>query len=265
MKLDRRNTLKALAGLALCPLCAPSGFAAETGHPHWGYEGAGGPSHWGDLDAASKVCSVGAQQSPIDVDHTIRAELSPLDIQWGRDVAAIVNNGHTIQVNVAPGSILTLDGKPYKLLQYHFHRPSEHTVGGKSFPMEVHFVHQNDAGGLAVVGVLMAEGAANSAFSHVVAGMPQHEGPPVPVSGSWPWKTATAPGMDPNAFLPKGRSYYRYTGSLTTPPCSETVEWLLMAEPVEVAAADVAAFAKLYAMNARPVQNLNRRFILRAG
>lgn len=253
MKLDRRHTLKALAGLALCPLCTAAAGAGETAH--WGYEGAHGPAHWGDVDAASKVCTLGSQQSPIDIDHTIRAELSPLDIAWGGGAAAIVNNGHTIQVNAAPGSTLSLDGGSYKLLQFHFHRPSEHTVGGKSFPMEVHFVHQNAAGGLAVVGVLMATGAANSAFAQVTTAMPQKEGPAVPVA---------AP-IDPNAFLPKGRSYYRYTGSLTTPPCSETVEWLLMVEPIEVADADVAAFAKLYAMNARPVQRVNRRFILRAG
>ncbi|NVO14287.1 MAG: carbonic anhydrase [Rhodoplanes sp.] len=254
MKLDRRHTLKALAGLALCPLCGPAAFAADA--HHWGYEGEAGPSHWGDMDAASKVCTLGSQQSPIDIDRTIRAELAPLDIKWGRDAAAtIVNNGHTIQVNAAPGSTLSLGGDTYKLLQFHFHRPSEHTVDGKSFPMEVHFVHQNAAGGLAVVGVLMKTGAANAAFAKVIATMPQKEGPPVPADAA----------IDPGAFIPKGRSYYRYTGSLTTPPCSETVEWLLMAEPVEVAESDVSGFAKLYAMNARPVQKANRRFILRSG
>lgn len=257
MKLDRRHTLKALAGLALCPLCGPAAFAADAHDaPHWSYEGATGPAHWGDMDAASQVCTLGSQQSPIDIDRTIRAELAPLDLKWGRDAAAtIVNNGHTIQVNAAPGSTLSLGGDTYKLLQFHFHRPSEHTVDGNSFPMEVHFVHQNVAGGLAVVGVLMQTGAGNAAFAKVIATMPQKEGPPVQADAA----------IDPNAFLSKGRSYYRYTGSLTTPPCSETVEWLLMAEPVEVAEGDVSGFAKLYAMNARPVQKANRRFILRSG
>ena len=249
--MNRRNALKAFAALALCPLCKPA-FAAEGAH--WSYEGNNGPAKWGDLDAANKACSIGSQQSPIDIEKSIRSQLSPLGLRWAKSADTIVNNGHTIQLNFAEGSTLTLGDTKYKLLQVHFHRPSEHTIAGKNYPMEAHFVHRAESGGLAVVGVLMAEGKPNAAFSQIVKTMPASEGPPV----------KAAPTINPKAMLPRHLGYYRYTGSLTTPPCSEVVEWLLLEEPIQVAAADVAAFAKLYPMNARPVQKDNRRYVLRS-
>jgi carbonic anhydrase len=247
--MNRRSALKAFAAAALCPVCTKVGFAADA---HWGYEGAAGPEKWGDLDAASKACSVGGQQSPIDVGNTIKAQLPPLNIKWGKTADTIVNNGHTIQLNFAPGSTLTVGKEVYTLLQVHFHRPSEHLIGGKNFPMEAHFVHRNAAGGLAVVGVLMATGKPNAAFAKVVSTMPEKEGPAVKADA----------GFDPNAMLPAKRSYYHYAGSLTTPPCSEIVEWLLLTTPITVSEADIAKFAKLYPMNARPPQKNNRRDIL---
>src|SRR4029079_10664887 len=177
LKMDRRNILKGLAGLAVCPVCTTTGFAAEG--THWSYEGAGGPAKWGDLDAANKACAVGLQQSPIDIEGTIKSQLPVLKLNWGKSADTIVNNGHTIQLNFAEGSTLTLGDVKYKLLQVHFHRPSEHTIGGKNFPMEAHFVHRNDAGGLAVVGVLMAEGRPTPAFGKIVKTMPAAEGPAV--------------------------------------------------------------------------------------
>jgi carbonic anhydrase len=247
--MDRRNFVKSLAGLALCPVCAPASMAAE-----WAYSGEHGPDKWGDVDAASKVCSVGAQQSPLDIGETIKSQMPPLNIAWGKTADTIVNNGHTIQLNFAAGSHITLGGEKYDLLQVHFHRPSEHLIGGKNFPMEAHFVHRNAAGNLAVVGVLMATGKPNAAFSKVVATMPGKEGPPVKADA----------GFNPHGMLPGKRTYYRYSGSLTTPPCSEVVNWLLLTDPIHVAEADVAAFGKLYAMNARPAQKSNRRFVLRS-
>lgn len=247
--MNRRHALKALAGLALCPICAPAGFAADGAH--WSYEGPGGPSHWGDLDAASKVCSIGSQQSPIDIQSSIGAKLPPLQIAWPKKPDMIVNNGHTIQINADAGNSVTVGSDKYDLLQYHFHHPSEHLIGGKNFPMEVHFVHRNAGGNLAVVGALMTAGKANPAFAQIVAAMPPKEGAPV--------KMAAA---DPNQMLPAKRGYYRYSGSLTTPPCSEVVNWLLLREPIQVAKADIDAFAKLFPMNARPAQKDNRRFVL---
>jgi carbonic anhydrase len=249
--MNRRHALKALAGLALCPLCKP-GFAAEGAH--WSYEGVGAPAKWGDLDAANKACAVGLQQSPIDIEATVKSQLPALKLNWGKSADTIVNNGHTIQLNFSEGSTLTLGDVKYKLLQVHFHRPSEHMIGGKNFPMEAHFVHRNDAGGLAVVGVLMADGKPNPAFGKIVKTMPAAEGPAVKADAA----------IDPHAMLPHRLSYFRYSGSLTTPPCSEVVEWLLLTDPIQVSAPDVAAFAKLYPMNARPVQKDNRRFVLRS-
>lgn len=248
--MDRRGLLKTLAGLAACPLCSSTGFAAE----HWGYEGEAGPAKWGDLDAANKACAIGDQQSPIDIAATIKSQLPSLRPAWARHADTIVNTGHSIQLNFAEGSTLKRGDTVYKLVQLHFHRPSEHLIEGRNFPMEAHFVHRADSGGMVVVGVLMAEGRTNHAFSKIVASMPPEEGPP-----------AKAPaGFDPNALLPARQAYYEYSGSLTTPPCSELVEWLVLANPVQVAAADIASFAKLYPHNARPVQKYNRRYVLRS-
>jgi carbonic anhydrase len=247
--MHRRKFIKSIAALAACPLCASPSFAAE-----FGYEGERGPEKWGDLDAASKVCSAGAQQSPIDITGAIKSQLPPLQIAWKKGADTIVNNGHTVQVSVAEGSTLTVAGEKYTLLQFHFHRPSEHLIGGKNFPMEVHFVHRNAAGGLAVVGAMMTAGKANAEFRKVVSAMPAKEGPAVKADGS----------IDPGGMLPAKHSYYRYSGSLTTPPCSETVNWLLLTEPLQVAGADIEAFGKLFAGNARPVQKPNRRFILQS-
>jgi carbonic anhydrase len=250
--MHRRQILKLFAGLSLCPLCAPRSFAADA---HWSYEGSHGPEKWGDLDPANKACSIGDQQSPIDVGETVRAQLPPLRLTWAKSADTIVNNGHTIQLNAgAAGSTLAAGGSNFKLLQFHFHRPSEHKIGGKSFPMEAHFVHRNDAGSLAVVGVLMAAGKANGVFNKIATTMPDKPGAPVKAD----------PAINPNGLLPAKRGYYRYSGSLTTPPCSETVDWLLLAEPIQVAEADITRFAALYPMNARPVQKENRRFVLRS-
>ena len=249
--MHRRQALKLFAGLALCPLCAPRAFAADA---HWSYDGAEGPAKWGDLDAASRVCSVGIQQSPVDIGDTIKAQLDPLKITWDKSADTIVNNGHTIQVNIGDSSVLGYGNTNYRFLQFHFHRPSEHLIGGKSFPMEAHFVHANTKGSLAVIGVLMTVGNANAVFNKIVTTMPDKAGPAAKAD----------PAINPNGLLPAARSYYRYSGSLTTPPCSETVDWLLLTDPIQVANADIARFAKLYPMNARPVQKGNRRFVLRS-
>jgi carbonic anhydrase len=139
-------------------------------------------------------------------------------------------------------------------MQFHFHHPSEHTINGASFPMEVHFVHANAAGNLAVMGVLMTAGKVNRVFNTIVLTMPNREGPAIKADSR----------IDSNAFLPSKRSYYRYEGSLTTPPCTETVNWFVLTESIQVAEADINSFTQLYPMNARPVQKDNRRFVLRS-
>ena len=209
----RRDALKMLAGWALCPLCAPEVFAAD-----WHYEGAHGPDHWGDVDDASKVCGAGSQQSPIDIAGATRASLPPLAIAWKQTADTIVNNGHTIQLNVTEGSLLRVGRDSYKLVQFHFHHPSEHTIAGKASAMEAHFVHQAPSGALGVLGVMMTAGRGNQRFAKIVATMPKQAGPAIKAD----------PAIDPNRLLPSGRGYYSYAGSLTTPPCSEVVSWRII-------------------------------------
>jgi len=250
--MHRRRALKMFVGLALCPLCASTSFgeAAHAG-THWGYGGSTGPDKWGGLDAANAVCSSGTQESPIDITGPISARLPPLD-HWSGRPDTIVNNGHTIQLDFAEGNTLGVGGRSYALRQFHFHHPSEHLVDGKAFAMEAHFVHTAAAGGVAVVGVFMTPGRTNAVFNKIVSTMPTEESPPAPADHA----------IDPNGLLPTRRSYYRYEGSLTTPPCSETVDWFVLADRIEVAESDIERFAKLYPMDARPAQSLNRRFIL---
>lgn len=248
--MNRRRALQALAGLALCPICARTALAAGA---HWGYQGADGPAHWGKIDAASKVCAIGTQQSPIDIEHPIKAQLPPIKIAWHDRCKTIVNNSHTIQLDVVPGSTISIgNNDTFTLVQFHFHHPGEHTFAGKAFAMEAHFVHQNDDGALAVLGVMMNPGSSNAVFKKIVETMPKEAGPPVKAD----------PKIDPHALLPSERGYYRYEGSLTIPPCSEMVSWLLLREPIQVAKVDIDAFAKVFPMNARPLQKLERRFIL---
>jgi len=248
--MHRRQASKIFAGLVLCPLCGPS-FATEH---HWSYTDEAGPDKWGGLDAADAVCSAGGQQSTIDITGTIGERQQPLRIRWGKRPDTIVNNGHTIQLGFAEGDVLNMGNRTYALKQFHFHHPSEHLVDGKGFAMEAHFVHEG-ADGLAVVGVLMVPGKPNAVFRKIVATMPSEEGPPVPAD----------PSVDPGRLLPARHTYFHYEGSLTTPPCSETVDWIVLAHPIEVDEADIARFGKLYPMNARPLQKRDRRFILSSG
>ena len=250
--MDRRNLLKALAGLAICPVCTTNGFAAEGAH--WSYEGAEGPAKWGDLDAANKACGIGSQQSPIDIEATIKSRLPALKLAWSKTANTIVNNGHTIQLNFAEGSTLKLGNTTYKLLQVHFHRPSEHQVGGKNFPMEAHFVHRADSGraggGRRPDGGGQAERRLRQdRRDHAGQGRAPGEGrcrhpSGPPVAGEV--KLLSLPGFADDTAVLGGR------------------RWLVLTNPVQVAAADVASFAKLYPMNARPVQKDNRRYVLQS-
>jgi carbonic anhydrase len=246
--MQRRTFLKTLVALGTCPICAGWANAAEG--VRWSYEGENGPEHWGSLGKDNLACSAGSQQSPLDITGATEAELPALATNW-QGGGTIVNNGHTIQVNVPQGSTLTRGDKVYDLVQYHFHAPSEHLVDGQAFPMEAHFVHRNASGGLGVLGVFLVPGTTNPAFASLAAGFPQAAGGEAP-----------ADGIDPADLLPASLGYYAYEGSLTTPPCSEIVDWMVVKQPLEVAPADIDSFTALYPMNARPVLPANRRFIL---
>ena len=220
-----------------------------AGGPQWGYEGGLGPDHWGSLDPAFGVCSNGREQSPIDLTGAEREALSEIGFEYAPSPISIRNNGHSIQVDYQAGSGIVLDGTRYELNQFHFHHRSEHTVDGADFPLELHLVHADADGALAVVGVFLEEGAANEALAPVWRHLPPEAGPAALVAGT----------VDANALLPERRTTWRYRGSLTTPPCSEGVSWLVMTEPVTASRGQVEAFSALFPINNRPVQPLNGR------
>lgn len=251
--MHRRSLLGMLGAAAICPLCGTGALAAERGGVHWSYEGGNGPENWGRLDHGFGACSAGKQQSPVDLRTSVAAELDQIETFWRPTRLDILNNGHTVQVNPEPGSFMVLDGRRFDLLQFHFHHPSEHTLYGERFPMEVHFVHKAPEGDLGVLGVFIAEGEEQATITHI-------------------WRNVAVEGgsrrveefIDPATLLPADRAYFRYAGSLTTPPCSEVVSWAVMAQPIHASRRQIDAFANLYPMNARPVQDLHRRFILGA-
>ena len=254
----RRDFLMSTSAVA-CPLCvglaSHRAFGSEES-PHWSYSGDEGPGHWGSLSPDYAACSGGAEQSPIDLAGAIQAEIAPADIAWrAMSQYGVVNNGHTIQVNVPEGNRTTVLGKDYAMLQFHFHHASEHTMDGQHFPLEAHFVHRAADGSLSVIGVLFAQGAENAALSTVWSVMPTAPGD-VNVDGR---------PVDPIGMLPEARSAYLYYGSLTTPPCSEVVTWVVMSTPITASAGQIAEFDAVYRANYRPVQPLNRRLLLLGG
>ena len=241
-----RNAAMIAGAASAGALLIGTGAHAQT---HWGYEGAHGPEHWGSLDPGFAVCSDGREQSPIDLTGAEPAALSEIGFDYARSPISILNNGHTIQVDYQAGSGIVLDGTRYGLVQFHFHHRSEHTVDGADFPLELHLVHADVGGALAVVGVFLEEGAANEALAPVFNQMPGEAGPASVVEGT----------VDANALLPGRRTTWRYAGSLTTPPCSEGVSWLVMTEPVTASKEQIEAFRGLFPVNNRPVQPLNGR------
>uniref|UniRef100_UPI00333F521A carbonic anhydrase n=1 Tax=Castellaniella defragrans TaxID=75697 RepID=UPI00333F521A len=232
--------------------------AHEAGTPpHWGYAGEANPGHWGALSEDYKTCSLGASQSPIDIQDTaaIRASLPKLDVHYQPFPLEIVNNGHSVQVTASKGNGFTVDGHEFKLLQFHFHAPSEYTLNGKAYPMEMHLVHQREDGALAVIGVLFKSGAYNPALDRVFSHLPAAKGEP---------QTFANVAVNINDLLPKDRHYYRLMGSLTTPPCSEGVSWFVMQAPVTASEKQIQEFAQLFPEgNARPVQATNNRLVVK--
>ncbi len=218
--------------------------AVEHAHIHWAYEGAGGPENWSNLDSKNKVCATGQRQSPIDIRDGIKVDLEPIKFDYRPSTFRIVDNGHTIQVAVGDSSI-TVTGKTYELVQFHFHKPSEEKVNGKSFDMVVHLVHKSDDGQLAVVAVLLERGQENAFIQTLWNNMPLEKNVPV---------TPPDVVIDPLKLLPTARNYYTYMGSLTTPPCTEGVLWLVMKQPVQIAPEQINIFSRLYPRNARPIQ-----------
>ena len=229
----------------------PKGHGGEL---HWAYEGEGGPEHWGDLKPEYRLCASGKRQSPIDIRDGIRVDLEKIQFDYQPSGFAVLDNGHTIQVNIAPGNSLQVMGRRYELLQFHFHRPSEERINGRQFDMVAHLVHKDAQGRLAVVAVLLEksrEDKPHPVIQSVWANLPLEKGEPL----------AAPQPLDLAGLLPAERGYYTYMGSLTTPPCTEGVLWLVMRQPVGLASQQLGVFARLYPMNARPLQAGSGRVI----
>lgn len=242
---------------------------AEPEHPptsarpaHWGYEGEDGPSNWAALSPVYALCAEGMGQSPINiiksdteggVSWSLDYKTTSLRIAHNEHMEDIIDNGHTIQITVDEGSMFTFGDKTYSLKQFHFHTPSEHTLDGKHAPMEMHMVHQGEDGSLAVIGILFQEGKEpNKNFEKIIANLPNAKGES---------KHITDVNLELQVHIPKDNYAYHYVGSLTTPPCSEGVQWLVLRDPVYLTTDQIAAFASRIGPNNRPTQSLNERVV----
>lgn len=258
MEIQRRSFVRLAAFGCLCCLAGGRALAAAgksegaQGAGHWSYEGNTGPEHWGSLQSDFRACQLGLEQTPINLSEGVAGSPAAVALNYKPLPLRIVNNGHTIQVNADSGCSCAIGATKYDLVQFHFHHPSEHLLAGKRLDLECHFVHRSSEGALAVVGVFIRPGARNAALAPLFDAMPAKEGPEVKAAGT----------IDPAALMPKSGGYFRYMGSLTTPPCAEGLTWTVFKEPIEASPEQITQFAKLFANNARPTQRLNNRFLL---
>jgi carbonic anhydrase len=249
----RRLLPAVVALLIFCGVCVPYVAMAQEHSAHeWGYNGSEGPAHWAELNPDFAACKTGHRQSPINIAHTRSADLPAIQFEYKPSPLHIINNGHTIQIDYAPGSFLKIGDKSYELKQFHFHHPSEETIKGKRFPMELHLVHSDANGKMVVVSVLLEEGSANLLIERLWSLAPKTAGP------------EKIDNLQINAadLLPANHSYYTFLGSLTTPPCTEGIRWLVLETPVTISSKEVATFAKIYPSDDRPTQSLNGRTVL---
>lgn len=230
--------------------------APVHGVPHppvqWGYIGPGAPENWGKLDGNYATCSTGKRQSPIDIRGGIRVDLEPIRFDYQPSLFRIVDNGHTVQVDVGEGSSITITGRTYALVQINFHRPAEERVNGKTYDMVAHLVHKDYGNNIVVIAVLMDKGAEHPVIQKLWNHMPLEVGMEV---------TPPNIALELDKLLPQRREYYTYMGSLTTPPCTENVLWMVLKEPIGVSPEQIGIFARLYPHNARPIQPAHDRLI----
>ncbi|HEY7166458.1 MAG TPA: carbonic anhydrase family protein [Candidatus Binatia bacterium] len=244
--------LRNVAAVISAALLLPTGTVFPAEGAHWSYSGHTGPAQWGSMEEDFKTCAAGKLQSPIDIrnDTAKKTDLPALRFDYKPSVLKIVDNGHTIQVNYDHGSVLTAGDKQYELLQFHFHKPSEEKLNGKSYPMVTHLVHRAKDGKLGVVAVLLSNGHGNPLIETLWDHLPKKKETETVVD---------AVKINAVDLVPKNQAYYTFAGSLTTPPCSEGVTWFVLKDSTSVSREQVARFGKLYPMNARPVQPLNGR------
>ncbi len=259
--MQRRTLLKYISmstGGAAFSFSFPSLKAAiakedQKDHSEWDYM-ENGPELWGEISPDFRVCEMGQQQSPINLENqaALHAELNDLDFNYHLSALHIQNNGHTVQVNPDHDNHLAVAKQNFDLLQFHFHHPSEHVVSGEHYPMEAHLVHRSKEGELAVLGVFIKEGQENQVLKTLWKEIPKKKSPEHMMVGH----------VNINQILPLKKAAYRYMGSLTTPPCSQIVRWIVFEDPIEASREQIETFAKIFPNNARPVQPLNRRLLI---
>lgn len=230
---------------------------SSHGDGHWTYAGPTGPQAWGQLKPEFTTCAIGQRQTPINIEdsYTLQGPAEPLLFNYQPANGVVVNNGHTIQVNLQGNNTLTVRGSTYSLVQFHFHTPSEEQVNFRSFAMVAHLVHKNDQGQLAVVAVLLDPGQANGLIDKVWTYMPLDINDEVRMPAGL---------LDMDELLPQDQRYYQFMGSLTTPPCTEGVLWMVLKTPSQISQAQLRLFQQLYPNNARPIQAVNGRPIRNA-
>ena len=254
---------------------------------HWTYEvGETGPENWGKLSKENALCSNGKQQSPINIENGIQVDLPAITLDYKPSQLAIQDNGHTVMVNYGEGSNLLLQGKQYRLVQFHFHHPSEEMVDGKRYDMVAHLVHQHFDGSLLVLAVFLQaqkdititslDHQSSASQNKVPHQTSKSDLKPVAVAIENPLfqqilnniplvknitETPVGVVIDMNQLLPKNLAYFTYMGSLTTPPCSENVTWIVLKEPVALSQQQVENFGRIYSNNARPIQSKADRLI----
>ncbi len=245
--------MRMLQGFALSLVVSNLAFADDI---HWTYQGVGNPEQWGKLKPDFALCEIGKNQTPINLveNEMIEAELLAIEFAYKNSAAIVVNNGHTIQINYPQGSSIKIEGKTFNLVQFHFHTPSENQINGKSFPLEVHLVHKNDKGELAVIGVMFDVGNAHELLDSIWKKVSSKENEEVKLDQE----------INPMNLLPEEKNYFRFNGSLTTPPCSEGVRWFVMKKPLTASLEQIHQFKGwMKHDNARPLQPVNARPILK--
>jgi carbonic anhydrase len=242
--------LRRMIWVVVSATVAGTAFAGEGAH--WGYEGEHGPENWADLSPDFVLCGEGVNQSPIAIGETVKAGLLPLRIDYRGHTTRITNNGHTLQVDVESGSFLEVEGGRFELKQFHFHSPSEHSIRGESFPLEAHFVHRDADGQFAVIGVMFRLGSEHAGLMSLGKAAPPYAGGAKAVRLDL---ESIAIKLDPEA-------YYRYSGSLTTPPCSEGLRWFVLKGHGEMTAAQRESFIGLIGEDARGIQPHNARIVV---
>ena len=251
IKINVLSVLFILVGIATISACK------KHEKSHWSYEGDEGPSHWGELKEEFATCKTGSMQSPVDIAGTAETSEEGPKVSYVPKSFSVIDNGHTIQANIEEGNFITLEGKKYSLKQIHFHSPSENQLRGKAFPLEGHLVHKAEDGSLSVIAIFfdtMADVKENPVLNNIWGNVPSEKEKDVKVEGEM---------LDLVKLFPEEGSMFRFEGSLTTPPCSEGVKWNVFESAVKIPESQIDSFKKHYNHNARPVQDLHERKLLR--